>query len=211
MAKAKYKAIILYFSRFFNRFLTYNKNRNAICILVKRRERDSPLASHRPRAEREGFVLEFCKTSRLIYMLCFAKFFGHRSKTVHRTVLSLRSNPIIFSDKTKKAPTRVLFRFGGERGIRTLGTVLAFTRFPIVRLRPAQPSLHLLDFYIISQKYKKSSPFLKFFLVFFIFFKKILKNIKKFFKKLLTIEFHCAIISTFRKNVNAGVAQWQSS
>ena len=90
--------------------------------------------------------------------------------------------------------------FGGERGIRTLGTVLAFTRFPIVRLRPAQPSLHLLDFYIISQKYKKSSPFLKFFLVFFIFFKKIFKNIKKFFKKLLTIEFHCAIISTFRKN-----------
>ena len=42
------------------------------------------------------------------------------------------------------------FVCGGERGIRTLGTVLAFTRFPIVRLRPAQPSLHLLDFYIIS-------------------------------------------------------------
>ena len=31
--------------------------------------------------------------------------------------------------------------FGGERGIRTLERVLAVTRFPIVRLRPAQPSL----------------------------------------------------------------------
>ena len=32
---------------------------------------------------------------------------------------------------------------GGERGIRTLGRVLAYTRFPVVRLRPAQPSLHI--------------------------------------------------------------------
>ena len=31
--------------------------------------------------------------------------------------------------------------FGGEREIRTLGRVLAATRFPVVRLRPAQPSL----------------------------------------------------------------------
>ena len=30
---------------------------------------------------------------------------------------------------------------GGESEIRTHGTVLAFTRFPVVRLRPAQPSL----------------------------------------------------------------------
>ena len=29
--------------------------------------------------------------------------------------------------------------YGGERGIRTLGRVLADTRFPVVRLRPAQP------------------------------------------------------------------------
>ena len=33
--------------------------------------------------------------------------------------------------------------FGGEREIRTLGRVLAYTRFPVVRLRPAQPSLHI--------------------------------------------------------------------
>ena len=39
--------------------------------------------------------------------------------------------------------------YGGERGIRTLGTVLAFTRFPVVRLRPAQPSLHDLQRIIV--------------------------------------------------------------
>ena len=33
--------------------------------------------------------------------------------------------------------------FGGEEGIRTLERVLAVTRFPVVRLRPAQPPLHL--------------------------------------------------------------------
>ncbi len=32
---------------------------------------------------------------------------------------------------------------GGERGIRTLDGVLAHTRFPVVRLRPTQPSLQI--------------------------------------------------------------------
>ena len=53
---------------------------------------------------------------------------------------------------SKNAPLLVdksAFFVGGERGIRTLGTVLAFTRFPVVRLRPAQPSLQI-DFNIIS-------------------------------------------------------------
>ena len=54
---------------------------------------------------------------------------------------------IVFKDKV-----RVVFKFdpdnvedinGGERGIRTLGWVLAIIRFPVVRLRPAQPSLHV--------------------------------------------------------------------
>ena len=45
---------------------------------------------------------------------------------------------------TKKQNTQkgVLF-FGGEKGIRTPERVLAVTRFPIVRLRPAQPSLRI--------------------------------------------------------------------
>ena len=37
-----------------------------------------------------------------------------------------------------------LLRCGGEKGIRTLERVLAVTRFPVVRLRPAQPSLQML-------------------------------------------------------------------
>ena len=74
-------------------------------------------------AEREGFVLEFCKTSDWIYMLCFAKFFGHRSKTAHCAVFSLRSNPIIFS-VTKKDSTLLgaIFFCGGERGIPPLAS-----------------------------------------------------------------------------------------
>ena len=37
---------------------------------------------------------------------------------------------------------RTGFRFGGEQGIRTLETLLMFTRFPIVLLRPARTTLH---------------------------------------------------------------------
>ena len=42
----------------------------------------------------------------------------------------------------------VEFIFGAERGIRTLERVLTVTRFPIVRLRPAQPSLQLILLYL---------------------------------------------------------------
>ena len=131
--------------------------------------------------------MNFSKYLGLIYMLCFEKFFGHRSKTAHCAVFSLRSNPIIFS-LTNKSRMRLhpAFVCGGERGIRTLGTVLAFTRFPIVRLRPAQPSLHLLDFYIISQKNKKSIPFLKKVYLFLKKLKKTRKKFKKILKKVLT-------------------------
>ncbi len=38
----------------------------------------------------------------------------------------------------------ILFLVGGERGIRTLEALLTLTRFPIVRLRPAQPSLRVI-------------------------------------------------------------------
>ena len=44
--------------------------------------------------------------------------------------------------KRKRTPYGVLFLFGGEEGIRTLDTLTTYTRFPIVRLRPAQPPLH---------------------------------------------------------------------
>ena len=42
---------------------------------------------------------------------------------------------------TKKEPLGLLF-CGGESGIRTHGTLEAYTRFPIVLLRPARTSLH---------------------------------------------------------------------
>ena len=44
----------------------------------------------------------------------------------------------------------VLFSNGGEKEIRTLVGVLALTRFPVVRLRPAQPSLRAADLTILA-------------------------------------------------------------
>ena len=44
--------------------------------------------------------------------------------------------------KKSRAIALLLLR-GGEREIRNLVGVLAQTRFPVVRLRPAQPSLHI--------------------------------------------------------------------
>ena len=61
-----------------------------------------------------------------------------------RRRISLKKAHIVLVDKC------VLFS-GGERGIRTLGRVLADTRFPVVRLRPAQPSLHLLSLRIFKR------------------------------------------------------------
>ena len=47
-----------------------------------------------------------------------------------------------FPNKKTRDTLRMSLAFYGERGIRTLVGVLAQTRFPVVRLRPAQPSLH---------------------------------------------------------------------
>ena len=50
-------------------------------------------------------------------------------------------------DTQKSGKCKTIYRFsvkifGGKRGIRTLGTLLTYTRVPVVRLRPAQPSFH---------------------------------------------------------------------
>ena len=74
--------------------------------------------------------------------------------------------------------------YGGESEIRTHGTVLAFTRFPVVRLRPAQPSLHI-DLTIISQEKIK---------------------IKSFFKKILKIVFYSSISSKISSSIMRGLA-----
>ena len=52
------------------------------------------------------------------------------------------------------------FLFGGEKGIRTPERVLAVTRFPIVRLRPAQPSLRATVL-LYLKLYKKSRVIFK--------------------------------------------------
>ena len=47
-----------------------------------------------------------------------------------------------FQFDKKSDPTMWDHFFGGKRGIRTLGAFIGHTRFPVVRLRPAQPSFH---------------------------------------------------------------------
>ena len=67
-----------------------------------------------------------------------------------RRRISLKKAHIVLVDKC------VLFS-GGEREIRTLGRVLAYTRFPVVRLRPTQPSLRGLEYYTTA--FRKNQAF----------------------------------------------------
>ena len=57
------------------------------------------------------------------------------------------TEPVRIPIAKQKSTHWVLFCFGGKIGIRTLVGVLAQTRFPVVRLRPAQPSFHRVVFY----------------------------------------------------------------
>ena len=49
---------------------------------------------------------------------------------------------LTFQFNKKVTPLCGITFFGGKRGIRTLGAFIGHTRFPVVRLRPAQPSFH---------------------------------------------------------------------
>ena len=86
-----------------------------------------------------------------------------------RRVAALAGFIIIRFSQHKKEHHRdcggVLF-CGGERGIRTLGTGLPHTRFPVVRLRPAQPSLRVtrISYHNLATL---SSIFFSFFKTFF--------------------------------------------
>ena len=51
------------------------------------------------------------------------------------------SNPC-HEDSVKQKDACASILFYGKTGIRTLEAVLALTRFPVVRLRPTQPSFH---------------------------------------------------------------------
>ena len=73
--------------------------------------------------------------------------------------------PLAAGIKKERHDKSRVFLFGGEKGIRTLDTFIGYTRFPIVRLRPAQPSLHILALvtarYILAGFQNLSSGFLK--------------------------------------------------
>ena len=64
---------------------------------------------------------------------------------------------LFLHDTTKKKPMTsfLSWAYGGKKGIRTLEGFRGPTRFPVVRLRPAQPSFHFLccivDFSIHDQ------------------------------------------------------------
>ena len=64
-----------------------------------------------------------------------------------------------FIEKRKQSHRIVtLFLHGGEQGIRTLGTFMAFTRFPIVLLRPARTTLQTDQSFInLMRMYYKQS------------------------------------------------------
>ena len=98
-------------------------------------------------------------------------------RTLHcgtsRAAKSVRLGTSVRQYKTSITCGWCSFCIGGEREIRTLGTGLPHTRFPVVRLRPAQPSLHA-DSNIIPQLlwFVKCffAFFVKKFLLFFWFF-----------------------------------------
>ena len=67
-------------------------------------------------------LLIFAKQGARFFSECFAKIFGHRSKTVHRTVFSLRSIPLIlWNEKITREHSKEhsLAIFGGLEGNRT--------------------------------------------------------------------------------------------
>ena len=61
--------------------------------------------------------------------------------------ISSKSLPKFKARKSHKRSVYATFGLGGEEGIRTPERVLAVTRFPIVRLRPAQPPLQTMPKY----------------------------------------------------------------
>ena len=100
---------------------------------------------------------------------------------------------VVFCDtKTGYPDWDIPFLYGGEKEIRTLVGVLAQTRFPVVRLRPTQPSLRA-DLGILSQNY----PFVK---SFFLFCLKTSENIPVLPRK--CAEFFAFSVKTLDKGKN---------
>ena len=86
--------------------------------------------------------MNFAKHFGLSFMLCFAKFFGHRSKTTHRVVFSLRSNPFsILAPKKQEAPPNedasCFWRRGRDSNPRVLSHKLISRNRGDVTIRPS--------------------------------------------------------------------------
>ena len=77
-----------------------------------------------------------------VHFVCITPVFcAHGTANFHLKLFSVCNRKAcisVFSSKYR------LFNSGGQRGIRTLDTLLTYTRVPVVRLRPAQPSVQMV-------------------------------------------------------------------
>ena len=77
-----------------------------------------------------------------VHFVCITPVFcAHGTANFHLKLFSVGNRKACISVFFSKYR---LFNSGGQRGIRTLDTLLTYTRVPVVRLRPAQPSVHTL-------------------------------------------------------------------
>ena len=125
------------------------KQRSGIRILATRR-RSVSLGSDVPKGTSfttEPVRIHFAKAKKAGFE--FSRLDVARSGSALTCQRARHSPPSPFESlsQNKKGTLRCLFCFGGKIGIRTLVGVLAQTRFPVVRLRPTQPSFHRVVFY----------------------------------------------------------------
>ena len=97
-------------------------------------------------------LLDFAKHQDWIYMKCFEKFFGHRSKTAHCTVFSLRSNPIIYPHQNKN-PTLLAGK------VESAGTLALRQGYFTLRLKSELFDLRVKYAYPIPQRTRCGARF----------------------------------------------------
>ena len=92
---------------------------------------------------------------------------GRRTSSLFDLTSKNRPSERVKSEEVKIGKRlTTLADFGGEIGIRTLERFTAVTRFPVVRLRPTQPSLRLSAGGSIPQFWKNVKPYFSFCLFF---------------------------------------------
>ena len=121
------------------------KQRSGIRILAAR-HRQVRLGSDVPKGTSfttEPVRIHFAKAKKAGFE--FSRLDAARSGSALTCQRAHHSPPSPFESlsQNKEGTLRCLLCFGGKIGIRTLVGVLAQTRFPVVRLRPTQPSFHI--------------------------------------------------------------------